>query len=462
MYKQVHKGHSIISALLIVSSLWGCEEMIDVGSPRTELSSQVAFEDDLTATSAMAALYYQLSTNSVLDFTIPTSLTADDLIMEDGNEYSQIYRNELTSVNTRVEVIWRDAYRSIYQANAIIEGLVRSDKVAEKVKDQLIGEAKFFRAFYHFYLVNMFGRIPYATSSYYAANAALQRISVDDVYFRIISDLADARALLPEGYAHAGGERVRVNKWAAAALLARVYLYTGDNIRAEEQATRVIEQSGLYTLTMDPKDVFLRNSSEAILQLLPNHPLTYTMEGQGLNNPSDNAERPHISLGLFNAYETNDKRRANWIGIGTNETSTWYYALKYKEASFDTVGPNEYTTVLRLAEQYLIRAEARTRQGKLTGLNGAESDLNVIRSRAGLGTTSAITREQLLKVIEEERRRELFAEWGHRWFDLRRTGRIDEVLSAVKPSWSSTDAWYPIPFSELNLNRNLQPQNDGY
>src|SRR3546814_2883222 len=102
--------------------------------------------------------------------------------------------------------------------------------------------------------------------------------------------------------------------------------------------------------------------------------------------------------------------------------------------------------MLRLAERYLIRAEARARQDKLAGPDGATFDINAIRLRSGLDATDALTKEQLLAAIEQERRVELFAEWGHRWFDLKRTARASEILKPQKgENWQQTDMLYPIP-----------------
>jgi hypothetical protein len=119
--------------------------------------------------------------------------------------------------------------------------------------------------------------------------------------------------------------------------------------------------------------------------------------------------------------------------------------------------------VLRLAEMYLIRAEARLLQDKFSG---AISDVDVIRQRAGLpriqDTNPGISKSELMLAIERERRIEFLAEWGHRWLDLRRWKRAEAVLAPVKTGWSNDDQLYPIPSSELSKNVNLQPQNDGY
>ena len=111
-----------------------------------------------------------------------------------------------------------------------------------------------------------------------------------------------------------------------------------------------------------------------------------------------------------------------------------------------------------MAELYLIRAEARTHKGQLVE---AREDLDMIRLRAGLPNTLASTSKELLDAILQERRVEFFTEHGHRFFDLKRTDNLDEVL-VTKLGWNSTDRLFPLPEKELLLNPNLQPQNPGY
>jgi hypothetical protein len=119
--------------------------------------------------------------------------------------------------------------------------------------------------------------------------------------------------------------------------------------------------------------------------------------------------------------------------------------------------------VFRLAEQYLIRAEARAQQGNVSG---SQSDLNAIRTRAGLPNTTANDKASLLTAIQHERQVEMFTEWGHRWFDLKRTGTIDAVMSVIAPAkgggaWNSNKALLPLPLGDLQADQNLT-QNPGY
>jgi hypothetical protein len=122
----------------------------------------------------------------------------------------------------------------------------------------------------------------------------------------------------------------------------------------------------------------------------------------------------------------------------------------------------EYLVVLRLSEQYLVRAEARTH---LNDLSGAAADINVVRNRAGLPDTKATDKTSLLDAIAQERRVELFAEWGHRWLDLKRTATIDTIMNIVSlskgSSWNTNAQLYPIPAGDILLNPYLT-QNPGY
>ena len=121
--------------------------------------------------------------------------------------------------------------------------------------------------------------------------------------------------------------------------------------------------------------------------------------------------------------------------------------------------PSEYYMVLRLTEQYLIHAEASAEQNKLAD---AIADINLIRRRAGLpDLPDSLDQAQTLSAIMQERRIELFAEWGHRWLDLKRTGQADAVLGPIKTTWQTNAQLYPIPLSELQSDSKLT-QNAGY
>lgn len=452
--KRIH----LLSLILVWISI-SCDSFLDIDPPRDEIGSDIVFNDDLTATAAVLKLYTRLESSGLQNVTLNASLSSDELMLNAGIEPLQFYENNIQPENTRLETLWRTFYTLIYDANAIIEGIEQSNGLSSGTRDQLRGEALFFRTFGHFYLTNLFGDIPYIAFTDYRLNGLSTRMPVGDVYNQCIADLQAAKSLLIGNYSHANNERVRVNKWVASALLARVYLYQEDWTRAEEQATVVINQNSLYTLQEDINAVFLKNNSEVLLQLLPNSTLSYTREGAYFNSGFYTGLTT-LSQSLVDALEPGDPRASNWVNFATAGANEWYHPYKYKEGSANGTGA-EYTCIIRLAEIYLIRAEARAMQNKLVGSGGAEFDINKIRNRAGLPNISVSTQQDYLLAIEQERRVELFTEWGHRWFDLKRTGRASAVLQPIKPRWQDTDMLYPIPFSELQLNPNLT-QNYGY
>lgn len=452
----------LVLAILFVS----CEDFLATDAPKTEVVTETVFSSDASAMSALRGIYSSMvSSQSFSNGGLErfTGLSADELNnhLTDPDQ-QQFHINQLLSVNGIVaNVFWQEPYRYINNANNILAALENSSKLSPEMRTQLEGEARFIRAFCHFYLVNLFGDVPYVTSPDYRINANAERNSVDDVYASIIEDLTYAEPLLVEDFSFSNENRNQPNRGAAQAMLARVYLYTGNWDKAEQYATLVIGNSD-YVLE-DLSTVFLSSSREAIWQLEPVAPEKSTAQARTFIISGD----PAISGGggvslsnqLLESFESGDQRRDEWVGSYT-ETETWHFPFKYKVYADAMV--TESTSVLRLAEQYLIRAEARVRRNHL---DGAIEDLDIIRSRAGLlllsDTNPDASAEELLLAVEHERKVELFAEWGHRWLDLKRTGRMPNVLGAVKPNWQDADTLYPIPLSEIMVNPALK-QNPGY
>jgi len=268
----------------------------------------------------------------------------------------------------------------------------------------------------------------------------------------------------------ASDERVRPNQAAAASLMSRVYLYDSKFLDAETEASFVIDQSAKYSLVaLD--DVFLKNSLEAIWQLTPTTPnagntaeATYFI----ITSPPGGTGNATISEQLISAFENSDQRKIHWIGKYTDDLSNpmfeYYFPYKYKTNT--TLELKEYSMVIRLAELYLIRSEARV---KIGNLSGAINDLDKIRERAGLPSVKSsnpnISSVEILNHILKERQIEFFAEQGHRWMDLKRTGNINAVMSSVTQSkggnWESYKQLWPIPQSEILNDPNLK-QNEGY
>jgi starch-binding outer membrane protein, SusD/RagB family len=446
----------IIFGSTLIFFIASCKKFVEIDPPRTDLIKTTVFTNDATANGAMMDIYFGLKSSGFANggngsITFWGTFSSDEQINL-WPPYQPFNDNELTPDNSENLSLWSEMYKTIYKANAIIEGLSQSQGVTAILKTQLEGEAKFIRAFCHFYLFNLFGDVPVITTTDYQTNAQLPRSPKAQVYQQIIADLKDAQTLLPANYTFANNERVRVNKFAATAMLARAYLYLEDWATAEIEATTVISNTTLYSLKSNLTQVFLINSSESILQwwseFRPNERSAFRSAGV----PNYGSLRPAFA----NSFEPGDLRKSTWVNLNP---SGYWNSRKYNTAN--DLPPLEYSTVLRLAEQFLIRAEARAKQNKLVGANSAESDINIIRTRAMLLPTTATTQAQLLLAIEEERNHELFCEWGHRWLDLKRTNRANAILAPLKGStWQATDVLYPIPQYQI-LNSTLV-QNPGY
>lgn len=433
--------------------------MVTVDLPEDYLVSGSVFTSDKSATSAISGLYSQMVQANLLfasnAISVFTGMSADELLNTISGPNDEFSGNSISVANQMLQNnLWSFAYKYIYQCNSLIEGLDKSTGVTPLVKNQILGEAKFIRAFCYFYLINLFGDVPLILSTDYRINAVVSRSALNEVYQQIINDLLSSSSSLTAAYPSVG--RVRPNKWTAKALLARVYLYLKDYPNAENISSEIIN-SGTYSLVANLNSVFLSTSNETIWQLSPVQPNFNTWDGNlFISNPGIIPPYTLITS-LLNIFEPADARKSSWIKPTLINGVTYYYPFKYKIKTAAIV--TESQVMFRLAEQYLIRAEARLNQNNIAG---AKSDLNVIRSRAGLPANTMVSIPAITEAIEKERQVELFAEWGHRWFDLKRSGKIDAILGAAKPgSWQSSDALYPIP--QLEIQRNpLLTQNPGY
>ncbi|GHC64959.1 RagB/SusD family nutrient uptake outer membrane protein [Ulvibacter litoralis] len=445
--------------ILVLIPLVSCEN-IEVETPNHLLSGETLFTDPNTVEAAILSIYANLRDN-VICTGAPQGMSnlmgnyADEITYYSTFSLAeeQFNKNTLVASNPTIEEIWNNAYNQIYAANAIIEGVEGSVYFTEDEQKQYIGEALFCRALVHFYLLNLYGDIPYCTTTDYRYNQTVSRQSEAEVYNQIISDLLQAKEVLTS--TDESGEHLRPNKYTAMALLARCYLYTQNWEQAEAETTQLIENNGWET---NIENVFLNNATSTLWQFSPNNNGGNTLEADTFiilaAPPSTRALSNHI----VDAFEEDDLRKVHWVGQISDATNTFYYPYKYKIGLGAGVS-QEYSIVFRMAEQYLIRAEARGRQGNISE---ALIDINKIRNRAGLNNTTATTETEVLAAVMQERKVELFTEHGHRFFDLKRNGQLDAVLGVTKPGWNHKNRLLPIPQRELLVNPNLQPQNQGY
>ncbi|MBO9634241.1 MAG: RagB/SusD family nutrient uptake outer membrane protein [Chitinophagaceae bacterium] len=507
MFIDINKRMVAIGCFLLLMLATSCEKMLDIERPRDSVSDETAFSNNANANSALAGMYgWMMDADGALSFSngglsVYAALLADEgysSLGAEGVEELQFYQNKLYTDNSQVlTMLWDRPYKVIYVANGILEGVAASTSVllTDSARRQLNGEAKLARAFSYFYLVNLFGDVPLLIKTDITETSTMGRTPVIEVYKQIEQDLKDAYALLPDHYLVSGGTKKRPNRWAAAALLARTYLYQQKWAEAEAQANLVIE-SGMFQ-TLSPANVFKPNSNEAIWQLkhevsdraglytkdallfMPEYRYKYMPDDYKmlfmlpdfypLVYPYLTPTVP-IRAALKDAFEANDQRKEKWLEENPtpdiepwNAVPYWYSSKieRIRAGVGETTPGDGYLTVLRISEQYLIRAEARAQIG--TDLSGAANDINQIRNKNGLGNTAAATKEQLLDAVMQERRVEFFGEYGHRWFDLKRTGRAATVLGTLdyKQPWSNNHLLMPIPATEIEKNPRLTP-NPGY
>src|SRR5450755_2021100 len=241
---------------ILITQITGCTKFVTVDPPVTQLVTSSVFENDQTAIAAMNGIYSFMESNAGFSNGGTESvgffggLSADELTNYSSSpEQIQFYQNELNSSNSELySSLWQTPYQCIYDANGIIEGVSKSTNLSSGVKQELLGEAKFIRAFCNFYLTNLFGDIPLINTTDYKANESVPRTGRQSVYQQIITDLTEAQSLLSSDYSFSGGEKVKPNSWVATAFLARVYLFNGNWKDAENMAAQVIGQVQLFAL----------------------------------------------------------------------------------------------------------------------------------------------------------------------------------------------------------------------
>jgi len=475
-YITIQSGKIVAGCLLVLIAASGCKKYLEVPLPITSIAGGSVFENDYTAAGALNSIYTGLYTQGNFDgnqsVNYFTGMYGDELKnFSLVASYLAVYSNGVSSTIGGVTALWTNLYKQLYSVNLAIEGLTPDNK-GLNYRNQWLGEAYFLRGLIYFYLTNTYGEVPLVLSSDYLKNNGLARSPQTEVYQQILSDLQQAQLLLTPELRDDKGlvttDRGRPNQTAAAALLARVYLYLQDWKNAATQAGIPIGNNATYKLG-NPALTFLVNSTENIWGIVPSQNTVANYKVKDVQvyilprgvSPIAAGLFGTLSDSLIKSFEPNDLRFTNWVGIDTvAATATapmtlYYYPYKYKANGTYTVA-QETIVMLRLAEQYLIRAEARAQQSDLTG---ALSDLNAVRTRAGLPGSNAVSQTDILNAIQKERRVELFTEGAHRFFDLRRTKALDALMTKLSPlkagTWSPYKQWWPIPLTDVQNNTHL-------
>lgn len=462
------KIYICLFGLFLLFTTESCEKFVDIDSPNFQMVTEDVYSKESTTIAAIKGIYNQLYVANFSTYGVSVlGAMSGDLFQARTDTYVPFDHHELYSINTTdasyIQNIWSSAYNTIYLVNRTLEGL-QGANISNDLRKELRGQILFIRAFTYFYLTNFYGDVPLLLTSDYEVNAVAPRNPMEEVWKQIEKDLDEAILLLNNTTEYTNDERYYVNRSIVEALRARVYLYREDWANAELFSSKVIESTQLYGLVDSPEDVFRANSKEAIWQIAPDGVNNFVPKEANQyvlltnNTGTTITGRTSLSIDFLSSFDLGDTR-STWIGEAISEADHAYFAKKYWFENDGTI--QQYSMVMRLAEQYLIRAEARTRQNKLAE---AIADLDRIRERARIDLIADIIpnigQQALLDSIMLERKRELFGEWGHRWLDLKRTGKLNAVFSN-SPTWQNTDALYPIPGDE-RLKNPFLTQNDGY
>lgn len=454
----------IIAAGFAASSLlmnFSCEKFIETDFPSNQISSQLVFEDEQTAEAALAGLYSGFWTNSMFSGGIDgmgalLGTYTDDLTCvytSSSNGALDLFNNQQIPTNTAVTSLWTYAYQQIYIANSIIEGVNNSKSLSGAAKDRIRGEALFVRSLIYLNLYGIFGEIPYADTTDYIVNSQLSRMPKEALLLKIETDLSEAVNLLPASYRNV--ERIYPNKFAGYMALAKMKMLLKKWNEAEVLCWTII-QSSQYTYQNDITKVFQKGGSNILWQLKPKNNNDATKEAS-LYHFTGAPTSFTLSNALVSSFPTADLRRQHYVTAVPFGQQTNYRSSKYKNIGVNN--PTEYSIIFRLDEVYLMQAEILLEQNRSAE---AVPMINRSRQRAGLPLLSiSLIVNDARNQMQEEKRREFFAEHGIRFFDLKRWGMLDQLVT-LKPNWKSYQSNWPLPQKELLLNTNLNPQNAGY
>ncbi len=513
-----------IAALALVST--SCvEDWLKEKSPMTTevsdffTSSETAVQ---VTNAAYAPLAWEYQGTYFSEFFFGDILSDDALKggqnVTDGSDAYQLDNFKILDNNAIVLQYYRAQYQGVARANLALEQIeamgTSEDDLTPELKNRLLAEAHFLRAYYYFRLVRLYGGVPIVTTPIYSSNDWIQpRATAEKVYELILSDLKVADQYLPLKSEYASEDLGRATKGAAQAMLLKVSLYNHDYPAAKSYGEAFLAaQASEYELCSDYADNFTlagENGVESVfeVQYMEEGTSDYG-EGNGFSrgtfttiltrsrsskfaNPGWGFNRPTKSL--YDEFEAGDPRRDATILVPkesenpeeseiTNPEEEIYLGnsmVGIKRTIFDPV-TRHYSALahdarsainkieIRLADVYLMYAEACIEQGDLAT---AASYIERVRDRVGLDAVDGSSKESLTAALRHERRCELAME-GHRWFDLCRWGIADQVMNAYKASENEEvraemgdfvkgkHELMPIPYEEVRMGK--LEQNPGY
>ena len=487
----------IVALFSLVVVLFGSackEDLLDI-SPAANNTSNDFYKDEAQVNQGVLAIYNSLRTMPTNNW-LMSEVRADNglesfvNVQRDVNDIGNFLAASQTGA---IQATWSTLYNQIYRANIVLEKIqpFTFAKVA-----QFKGEAQFLRAMAYFDLVRYFGDVPLTTKILTIDESKkIQREPFANVYNLILEDLKFAVANLPETYVTA--DKGRATKWAAKALLGRVYLTMAgfplkqaDKLAlAKTELADVIAKESLFPLAAVFGDLFkaVNDNKYNVFEV------QYVSGGLGLGNlapfdmafqfPSQwSAFQPSgydavVSPQLMAGWPNLDKRKFASVDTGYTDAKTGAKSTRSQFTKFLEKGstipvdrydhPNNFP-LIRYEDVLLMYAEILNEESA-TPPAQAVTILNRIRTRAGIASITPATKADFKLALEQERQWEFCGE-GLRWHDLVRTGRAIEVMDKflktnivpIGRSLDDHDLLYPIPQKELLINPGYWKQNPGY
>ncbi len=486
--------------LLILPLLLGaCSERFLELYPENSLNEGNFYKSDVELTLLVNGCYTPMRDYEKNWHWILAELPSDNASFQNNIRTGEAVRGVIdqfiqVSGNQAYANFWNLSYNGITRCNKVLAELENPaiEWSDTRLKDRAAGEALFLRALYYFKLVRQFGGVPLVLQPITSKEAVdYKRVDENDVYASIVSDLQQSAGHFSRSEAvHENG---RANQFAALGLLGKVFLTLGQNQEAQAVLKQVID-SGKYRLRENYADLFNPASKDYAETIFA---IQYSEASAELSNSFIFTFAPHTSGGavttrpniaitgagwnqptqdLIDAFEEGDERKAVAIGFWTGvdwdgQTRPIAYCAKYKPpVSAPDARCSDNFPILRYSDILLMYAEVLNELGR-TG--EALPYVTVVRERAGVTTAGSAGQAALRQLIQDERQRELCFE-NHRWYDLKRTGKAVEVMTAhglrekAAKTFLYPEAYNqiaakllaPIPANEVLINK--LEQNPGY
>ena len=455
----VYKHFSIL-IVMIWFSLCSCNALLET-EPENNVSDQGIVVDRLSAENALNGIYRGAAAGLAYSI-VSWNVAADNIVpfREQGTIIAYL-QPTIGSADRTGGYGYDGNYTAINRANALIANVnnLPDSEFAGNSKQTILAQAYALRALSYLNLTVTFGAVPIVTLPSTATNQhGIRQSPREAVFTHLMNDLNQAENLF--GTDNTLNDRGRVSLWAVYALKARICLYTGQWEQAEAYASKIISNTASFGLTDTPAGYFLtKKSCESIFEFVYNNSSRLPFRNYYLPSTMGGLQDYSVPFELVNKLNDTEVggNRNQLIFFGS--AAQTYFVNEYAK----TDGSSSIQTA-RLAEQYLIRAEARLKKST-PDRKGAIEDIDVIKKRATvplLTASTALTNDELLLVIEDERRYEHAFE-GHRYFDIVRTGRAPAVFGIHEPRYLDSRFWvFPFPYSLVLAYDSDLEQNEGY